>query len=194
MKLGNNFPRFAQILIVSLPLIKRAQKIIRYWTKREWLIYILFSREFHVSLSDYTYRYKNLVPRVCFSLPLEVGCPTSKAREKRPGDRVGRIIAAPRLIASLDRIITPLGGISKIISHSDPSRHLFFFFYPLPVALKWSLIQQNWSVRIQALTPRILTLKINQRTKFRTLRKPMFSLFNFDVIIFWFDGIINQNF
>ena len=89
-----------------------------------------------MSLSDYTYRYINLVPRVCFSLPLEVGCPTSKAREKRPGDRVGRIIAAPRLLASLDRIITPLDGniennrLPRIISHSDPSRHLFFFLSP----------------------------------------------------------------
>ena len=95
-----------------------------------------------MSLSDYTYRNKNLVPRVRFSLPLEVGCPTSKAREKRPGDRVGRIIAAPRLIASLDRIITPLDGnidnnrLPRIISHSDPSRHLFFFF--IPSLSRWS--------------------------------------------------------
>ena len=89
-----------------------------------------------MSLSDYTYRYNNLVPRVRFSLPLEVGCPTSKAREKRSGDKAGRIIAAPRLIASLDRIITPLAGniennpLPRIISHPHLSRHLFFFLSP----------------------------------------------------------------
>ena len=32
---------------------------------------------------------------------------------------------------------------------------IFSFFYPLPVKLEWNLIQQNWSVTIQA-------LKINQ--------------------------------
>ena len=51
---------------------------------------------------------------------------------------------------------------------------VFCFVYPLPVKLKWNLIQQNWSVTIQA-------LKINQGTKFGTLKKLMFSLF--DVII-----------
>ena len=45
--------------------------------------------------------------------------------------------------------------------------------------------------RIQAHTPRILTLKINQGTKSGTLKKPMFSLF--DVIIFLFDGMKKQN-
>ena len=60
-----------------------------------------------------------------------------------------------------------------------------------PVDLKYSLIQQNWSVTIYALTPRILTLKINQGTKFGTLKKPIFSLF--DMIIFWFNGMIKQN-
>ena len=61
---------------------------------------------------------------------------------------------------------------------------IFCFFYPLSVKLKWNLIQQNWSVMIQA-------LKINQGTKFGTLYKAMFSLF--DVIIFWFIGIMKQN-
>ena len=51
---------------------------------------------------------------------------------------------------------------------------IFSFFSPLPVKLKWSLIQQNWSVAIQA-------PKINQGTKFATLKKPIISLF--DVVI-----------
>ena len=46
---------------------------------------------------------------------------------------------------------------------------------PLPVKFKCNVIQQNWSVRIKA-------LKINQGTKFGTLKMPIFSLF--DVIIF----------
>ena len=62
--------------------------------------------------------------------------------------------------------------------------------YYFPVKLKRILIQQNWSVTIQALMQRILTLKFNQGNKFGTLRKPMFSLF--DVIIFWFNGTINK--
>ena len=41
-----------------------------------------------------------------------------------------------------------------------------------------------WSGKIQA-------LKINQGTKFGTLKKPMFSLF--DEIIFWFNEKIKQN-
>ena len=52
---------------------------------------------------------------------------------------------------------------------THPSRHPLFV-YLLPVKLKWNLIQQNWSVTIQ-------TLKINQGTKFGTLKKLMFSLF-----------------
>ena len=44
--------------------------------------------------------------------------------------------------------------------------------------LKWSLIHHwNWSVTIQALTPRALTLKINQGTKIWNTQ--------FDVTIFW---------
>ena len=39
------------------------------------------------------------------------------------------------------------------------------------------MIQQNWSVSIQA-------LKINEATKFGTLKKPIFSLF--DVIFFFY--------
>ena len=60
---------------------------------------------------------------------------------------------------------------------------IFSFFYPFK--LMSNLIQQNWSVTIQA-------LKINQGTKFGTLKKPMFSLF--DEITFLFKWIIKQNF
>ena len=37
----------------------------------------------------------------------------------------------------------------------------------------------------------IQALKINQGTKFGTLKKPIFSLF--DVIFVWFNGKIKQN-
>ena len=50
--------------------------------------------------------------------------------------------------------------------------------------MKCDVIQQNWSLTIQA-------LKINQGTKFGTLKKPMFSLI--DVIIFLFNEKIKQN-
>ena len=53
----------------------------------------------------------------------------------------------------------------------------FSSFYPLPDKLKCNEIQQNWSVTIQA-------LKINQGTKLGTLKKPMFSLFDFQWVIF----------
>ena len=50
-------------------------------------------------------------------------------------------------------------------------------------------MQQNWSVMIQALTSRILTLKINQGIK-----KPIFSLFDVVIylFIFWLNGIMKQ--
>ena len=67
-----------------------------------------------------------------------------------------------------------------------PSCH-FSSFYPFPVKLKCNVIQPNWSVMIQA-------LKINQGTKFETLKRPMFSLLLFDVIIFWLNGKINNIF
>ena len=52
-------------------------------------------------------------------------------------------------------------------------------------------MQQNWSVMIQALTSRILTLKINQGIK-----KPIFSLFDVVIylFIFWLSGIIKQTY
>ena len=36
------------------------------------------------------------------------------------------------------------------------------------IELKGSLIQQNWSVMIQILTPSTLIVKVNQATKFET--------------------------
>ena len=53
---------------------------------------------------------------------------------------------------------------------------IFAFFYPLPLKLKWNLIQQNWSVKIQV-------LKINKGTKFGTLKKPMYSLFHVIIVL-----------
>ena len=66
--------------------------------------------------------------------------------------------------------------IFKIIPPPNTYLTIFCFFYPLSVKLMWNVIQQNWSVMIQA-------LKINQGTKFGTPYKPMFSLF--DAIIFF---------
>ena len=73
--------------------------------------------------------------------------------------------------------------IFKIMAAPPPAPlTLVSSFYPLrPVKLKWNEIQQNWPVTIQ-------TQKINQGTKFGTLKKSMFSLF--DVIIFYFYGKI----
>ena len=53
---------------------------------------------------------------------------------------------------------------------------IFSCFYPLPVNLKCNEIQQNWSVTIDA-------LKINQGTKFGTLKNPMFSLFDVFILM-----------
>ena len=53
---------------------------------------------------------------------------------------------------------------------------IFSCFYPLPVNLKCNEIQQNWSVTIHA-------LKINQGTKFGTLKNPMFSLFDVFILM-----------
>ena len=81
----------------------------------------------------------------------------------------------------------PLMEMFIIIAPPPPNPlAIFSFFYPLSllVDLKWNLIQQNGSVMIQA-------LKINQGTKFGTLKKPMFSLFY--MIIIWFNGIMIHN-
>ena len=57
---------------------------------------------------------------------------------------------------------------------------IFSSLYPLPVKLKCNMIQQNWSVTIQA-------MKIDQGTKFGTLKVYLMWLF------FWFNGKIRQN-
>ena len=93
-------------------------------------------------------------------------------------------------INRLPRIIDPLRR--KYLKYSLPSNNrpspaplaIFSSFYPLLVKLKCNEIQQNWSVMIQA-------LKINQGTKFGTLKTPKFSIF--DVTIFWFNRKIKQN-
>ena len=78
----------------------------------------------------------------------------------------------------------------KIIAHRHPSRHLLLLLSsPCKVAVEpdpAELISDN-----QAPVPRILALKIYQITKFGTLKKPLFCLF--DVINFRFNGIIKQN-
>ena len=51
---------------------------------------------------------------------------------------------------------------------------IFSSFYPLPVKLKCNVIQQNWSVTIQA-------MKIDQGTKFGTLKVYLMWLF-FDLM------------
>ena len=51
---------------------------------------------------------------------------------------------------------------------------IFSSCYPLPVKLKCKVIQQNWSVTIQA-------MKINQGTKFGTLKVYLMWLF-FDLM------------
>ena len=93
-------------------------------------------------------------------------------------------------INRLPRIIDPLWP--KYLKYSPPSNNrpstaplaIFSSFYLLLVKLKCNEIRQNWSVMIQA-------LKINQGTKFGTVKTPMFSIF--DVTIFWFNRKIKQN-
>ena len=99
-----------------------------------------------------------------------------------------RIIAVPQIIASLKKL-PPFDG--NIWNNRLPSIIPPPTLSPssLPFILSLSSWREIWcsktiSVIIQA-------LKINQGTKFGTLKKPMFSLF--DVIIFLFNGIIKQN-
>ena len=49
----------------------------------------IFERETNYARIEGASRYTTSSPGR-FSLALEVGCPTPKAREKRPGDEVGR--------------------------------------------------------------------------------------------------------
>ena len=89
------------------------------------------------------------------------------------GSEKGKVEWFVSLFKTKLTLITPL-----------PTPHaIFTFFYPLPVKLKWNpakLISDNSSSE-----------NYNQGTKFGTLKKPIFSLF--DVIIFLFNGIIKQN-
>ena len=71
----------------------------------------------------------------------------------------------------ISRIIKVEVGVGLWLITPTPLT-FFSFFYLLPVELKWSLMQQNWSVTIQALMLRLLTLEINQGTKFGRLKKP----------------------
>ena len=72
---------------------------------------------------------------------------------------------SPRIIA-----------VPRIIAYPHPSRHLLFLLSrPFQVA-----VEPNQAKLIQARTPRILILKINQMTKFGTLKKPnLFDVINF---------------
>ena len=74
----------------------------------------------------------------------------------------------------ISRIIKVEVGVGLWLITPTPLT-LFSFFYPPPppVELKWSLMQQNWSVTIQALMLRLLTLEINQGIKFGKLKMPM---------------------
>ena len=82
--------------------------------------------------------------------------------------------------------------VPEIIIPPPTPLTIFSAFYPLPVKLKWSLFQQNWSVTIiiEALTLRILTLETIQGTKdFKSPRSVRYS----DMVIFWFNKMIKQN-
>ena len=74
--------------------------------------------------------------------------------------------------------------LPQLIAPPRPSRHLLFLFSrPCQVVVQRDSAKLVLIVKIQG-------LKINLGTKFGTLKKPMFSLF--DVIIFWFNGKINN--
>ena len=92
----------------------------------------------------------------------------------------------PRIIAPLDRNVYN-NRLPRIIANPHPSRHLLFLLSPpCQVAVEpdpAKLISDNL-----ARVPRMLALKIDQITKFGTLKKPMFCLF--DVINCRFNGII----
>ena len=91
-------------------------------------------------------------------------------------------------IIRLTRIIAPFRKI--YLKKSPPSPLLpssISFITPLPSQSRVWSDQQNWSVKNQALMPRILTLKINRETKFGTLKKPIGDHFSS------FNGIIKQN-
>ena len=122
-------------------------------------------------------------------------------------------VAQLKLISGISTLCPPWGNIKggggnslmKAKYHiSSNNRHLSINHLPWIITSPWrkylkinnplpwiippptpllSFIQQSWSVMIQALMPRLLTLKITQLIKFGTLKKPMFSLS--DMIIFF---------
>ena len=104
-----------------------------------------------------------------------------------------RIIAIPWLIASLEKL-PPLdrnienNRLPQIISHPHPSHHLLFLLSPsCQVEVESDPAKLISDDFFKLLTPRILTLKINQGTKFGTLTKIAHVKFiNFDVIIFFY--------
>ena len=111
-----------------------------------------------------------------------------------------RIIAIPWLIASLEKL-PPLdrnienNRLPQIISHPHPSHHLLFLLSPsCQVEVESDPAKLISDDFFKLLTLRILTLKINQGTKFGTLTKIAHVKFiNFDVIIFFlFYGMIRQ--
>ena len=100
-------------------------------------------------------------------------------RAKRASPERASEGSAPRGFAACSRVLPRLASLAQIAQIGELARRLAIssFFYPhLPVKLKRNLIQQNWSLTIQA-------LKINQETEFGTHKKPMFILF---VVIVFF--------
>ena len=88
-----------------------------------------------------------------------------------------RIIAIPWLIASLEKL-PPLdrnienNRLPQIISHPHPFHHLLFLLSPsCQVEVESDPAKLISDCFFKLLTPRILTLKINQGTKFGTLTK-----------------------
>ena len=88
-----------------------------------------------------------------------------------------QIIAIPWLIASLEKL-PPLdrnienNRLPQIISHPHPSHHLLFLLSPsCQVEVESDPAKLISDYFFKLLTPRILTLKINQGTKFGTLTK-----------------------
>ena len=104
--------------------------------------------------------------------------------------KILKIIASPGLsaiFAGSRLLLTTL--LPRIISHPHPARNLHFLLSPprqVEVEYLAKPITDNSSSDVED-----IGTKINQGTKFGTLLKPKFCLF--DVIIFLFNGIIKQN-
>ena len=108
-------------------------------------------------------------------------------RAKRASPERASEGSAPRGFAARSCVLARLASLAQIAQIGELARRLAIssFFYPhLPVKLKRNLIQQNWSLTIQA-------LKINQETEFGTHKKPMFILFV--VIVFFYYIFTREN-